>query len=290
MGLSSAVTLLALLYLTIHVGLVVKSRFPAFKLIKLLTVDLGLICFFGLLASEPEWFSRTVPGGRIIFLWSPIVFFWSAYLWAGHTLTAFHETGFSYDHKILAWEKKWLGQPSLWLARNRKRWLTEAMQFFYFSYFFYTLFLGLFLHIQNRIAEFQAMSFAVLFGYLVSYTFFAITPAEGPRWALVSHGLLPATEQRQIGYELTRFVERIMYGVAHKGGAMPSAHSSTAVIFLVWCWRIWGVEGGSAALIIVVGMWIGAVYGRYHYVLDILAGGTLGIVSVLVADAVFHGI
>ena len=289
MELSSGMHWLAVIYLVIHSGLILKSRLPVSKLLRLLISNLALVSFFGILACYPQWFSQAVPGGRIIFLWSPIVFFWSAYLWAGHTLNAFHEPGFSYDRKILAWEEKWLGQPSLWLARDRKRWLTEVMQFFYFSYFFYTFSLGLFLHVQDRILEFQEMAFAVLFGYLVSYTFFAITPAEGPRWALISHGLLPASEQRQTGYGLTRFVERIMYGVAHRGGAMPSAHSSTAVVFLVWCWRIWGVEGGIIALIIVAGMWAGAVYGRYHYVIDILVGGALGVISLIIADLVFSG-
>jgi membrane-associated phospholipid phosphatase len=131
------------------------------------------------------------------------------------------------------------------------------------------------------------MSFAVLFGYLVSYTFFAITPAEGPRWALVSEGLLPASEQRQIGYWLTSFVEKIMYGVAHQGGAMPSAHSSTAVIFFVWCWRIWGPEVGVLALLVAVGMWLGAIYGRYHYAIDIIVGGLLGVLSLIFADQLF---
>jgi membrane-associated phospholipid phosphatase len=79
-------------------------------------------------------------------------------------------------------------------------------------------------------------------------------------------------------------VEKIMYGVAHKGGAMPSAHSSTAVVFLVWCWRIWGWEGGAIALVVVVGMWFGAVYGRYHYMVDILVGGLLGVVALILAE------
>ena len=163
------------------------------------------------------------------------------------------------------------------------------MQFFYFTYFFYTFSLGLYLHVQDRIHDFQTMSFAVLFGYLISYTFFAITPADGPRWSLVSEGLLPSAEQRQRGYWLTTFVEKIMYGVAHRGGAMPSAHSSTAVIFFVWCWRIWGPEVGVIALVIATGMWLGAIYGRYHYTIDIILGALLGVFSIVLADLIFSG-
>jgi membrane-associated phospholipid phosphatase len=287
MELSSLVHWLPIIYLIIHAGLVFKSRYAWPKTLGLVIVDITLIILFASFIEGTELWCTTVPGGKILFLWLPIVFFWSAYLWAGQTLNAFHPTGFTYDRKIISLEQKWFGQPSLWWARNRSRWVTELMQFFYFTYFFYTLSLGLYLHIQNRILEFQTMSFAVLFGYLVSFTFFAITPAEGPRWALVSHGLLPESEQRQQGFLLTRFVEKIMYGVAHRGGAMPSAHSSTAVVFFVWCWRIWGPEIGLIALGTAIGMWVGAIYGRYHYLSDIVVGGFLGVFSVLLSDLVF---
>jgi membrane-associated phospholipid phosphatase len=289
MEISYHVHWLPIVYLVIHILLVIKSRFGWRKTVWLILIDLAAIGLFVSQIVGKEWWCTTLPGGRIFFLWSPIVFFWSAYLWAGHTLTAFHKDDFTLDSWIMALEEKWFGQPSLWWARNRSRWLTELMQFFYFTYFFYTFTLGLYLHIQDRIHEFQAMSFAVLFGYLISYTFFALTPAEGPRWALIRHGLLPASEQRQRGYWLTTFVEKIMYGVAHKGGAMPSAHSSTAVVFLVWCWRIWGPEVGAIALIIAMGMWVGAVYGRYHYLIDIILGALLGVLSLLVADLLFAG-
>jgi membrane-associated phospholipid phosphatase len=289
MELSSTVHWLPILYLVIHILLVFKSRLRWRKTLWLILVDLALIGLFGSLIGSKQWWCSSVPGGRIFFLWAPIIFIWWAYLWAGQTLTAFYRSDFSLDGAIISLEQRWFGQPSLWWGRNRSRWLTELMQFFYFTYFFYTLSLGLYLHISQRIYEFQTMSFAVLFGYAVSYTFFAITPAEGPRWALITHGLLPASEQRQKGYGLTTFVEKIMYGVAHKGGAMPSAHSSTAVVFLVWCWRIGGSEAGMIALVIAVGMWIGAVYGRYHYLLDIIVGAVLGIVSVLLADFFFPG-
>lgn len=289
MKVSSLVQWLPIIYLIAHIALVTKSRLRPFRTVWLIIVDLALIGLFATLIVWREWWCHSLTGGRIFFLWAPIIFFWSGYLWAGHTLRAFHKDGFTYDQRLLSIEERWFGQPSLWWARNRSRWLTELMQFFYFTYFFYTLSLGIYLHSQNRIEDFQTMSFAVLFGYLVSYTFFAITPAEGPRWALVSQGLLPISEQRQQGYWLTTFVEKIMYGVAHKGGAMPSAHSSTAVVFVVWCWRLWGPEIGIIGGFIAVGMWLGAIYGRYHYTIDIVVGGLLGVFSTILADLMLAG-
>lgn len=281
---------LPIIYLIIHTLLVLRSRLQNWTLIRIVSVNLILGAYFLFCIFEPGFFlNDAFPGSKIVFLWSPVVFFWWAYMWSGHMLRAFHPETFSYDRQIIAFEQKWFGQPSLWWARWGSPLVTELMQFFYFTYFFYTFSLGLYLHYHQRIEDFQAMTFATGFGYLISYTFFAITPAKGPRWALIEVGLLSPSEQRQNGYAFTKLVEAIMYDdIAHKGGAMPSAHSSTAVIFLFWCWSIWGWEGGLPALIIAGGMWLGAVYGRYHYLLDVIVGAVLGILSLLVAALLFH--
>ncbi len=172
-------------------------------------------------------------------LWLPVVFFWWAYRWSGHTLGAFHPPEFSLDGKIISWEGRFLGQPSLWWARKGSPGLTEVLHFFYFTYYLYTPVIAISLYLEGRFREFEAMTFAVLLGYAVAYIFFAVTPATGPRWALVEDGLLHPSEQRLAGYWFTRVIHFIMYrGVALKGGALPSAHSSTAVVFLVWCWKL----------------------------------------------------
>jgi hypothetical protein len=85
------------------------------------------------------------------------------------------------------------------------------MHLFYASYYAYTPILGIYLYDQKRFLEFETVSFAVLFGYVVSYTFFALTPVVGPRWSLVQEGFLSSTEQRLEGYWITSFMNRIMY-------------------------------------------------------------------------------
>jgi membrane-associated phospholipid phosphatase len=290
MNISLWVHWLPIVYLTVHTVLVLKSEYPFRSLARILAVNAILAAYFLFSILHPEFFlGELFPGSKILFLWSPVIFFWWAYMWSGHMLRAFHPPTFTYDPQIIAFEEKWFGQPSLWWARKGTPWVTDLMQFFYFTYFFYTFGLGLYLHAHQRIDDFQAMTFATAFGYLISYTFFAITPAKGPRWALIEAGLLSPSEQRQKGYVFTKLVEAIMYDdVAHKGGAMPSAHSSTAVVFLFWCWYIWGWEGGMLALIIACGMWLGAIYGRYHYALDIIVGALLGVASLLVAGYIFQ--
>ena len=58
---------------------------------------------------------------------------------------------------------------------------------------------------------------------------------------------------------------------------MPSSHTSTAVVFFFWSARLWGFWGGAVAGVVVVGMGMGAIYGRYHYASDIGVGMPLGL-------------
>jgi membrane-associated phospholipid phosphatase len=219
-------------------------------------------------------------------LWLPIVFFWWSYAWSGKVLHVYHPPDFSYDRPILAAEEK-LGQPSLWLARGRPRWLNEAMSFFYFSYYFYTPVLAVVLYGAGRLRDFEALALAVNLGYAICYSTYPFTPVQGPRWALVDEGLLPRDERVLEGYGFTRIMNAIIWGdLPHKGGAMPSAHSSTAIIFLIWCGRIWGGTGLAVGIAIAGAMFVSTVYGRYHYVVDVLAGLVIGLACLGVADLI----
>jgi membrane-associated phospholipid phosphatase len=288
MNFTNVVQYLPILYLVIHSALILHGRLDWKKKLLIILVNVLFSTYFaGLVFGSDFLMGNNLPGMTTLFLWSPIVFFWTAYLWAGKTMESIHPPGFGLDSQLIRLESKWFRQPSLWWARGRSRWLTELMQFFYFSYFFYTLGLGIYLQLSERVLDFQSMTFAVSFGYLVAFSFFALTPATGPRWALVESGLLSPAEQRQKGYALTWLTEKIMYdGPAHRGGAMPSAHSSTAVVFVYWCWQIWGPVGGIPALVLGTGMALGAVYGRYHYLTDVLIGSVLGVLALLLAEMI----
>lgn len=280
---------LALVYIAGHLIIVLtaRRRLPSKNL--LVATDLALaLLFLGLLWGVPSYGEDPPWGALFARLWAPILFFWWGYTWAGKILHAFYPPEFSIDRRFMGWEAKLFKQPSLWLAQGQRRWLTELMHFFYASYYLYTPILGIYLHSQQRFNEFEAMSSAVLIGYATSYLLFTLIPLWGPRWGLLETGQLDSSTQILKGYWLTAQMNRVMYeGPAHKGGAMPSSHSSTAVVFLIWSWRLWGAEGGVLAGVLVAGMWIGSVYGRYHYVVDILAGALLGLLGVWAADWVY---
>jgi len=215
----------------------------------------------------------------------PIVYYWYAYAHAGATLHLFHPSAFSYDKPLIRAEQKLFGNPSLWLARNRPRALHELMQFFYWSYFFFIPALSLGLYLQSDFQRFEAMALATSLAYAISYLIYPWIPLWGPRWALVEEGLLPDREKILPGYFFAGFMNRIIWGdTAHKGGAMPSAHSAICIIFMIWCARVWGPTGAVAGGAVGTFMLIATVYCRYHYVVDVIVGLTIGAAAVLLAD------
>jgi len=279
--------LLPLIYLAAHSVLTAGSRrLGSRRKRRILAVDAALTAGMAILLAWFASFESAPRGWRgILLLWSPLIFFWGAYLWNRPILEAVHPESRTVDPWLMRLDGRLFGQPSLWLARRGGPWTTEVLHAFYAGYYLYTPVLGVWLHTTRTAAEFQAMAFAVCLGYLISYLLFILVPARGPRWHLVETGLVPASEQRRPGFAATRFVHRLMYdGPALKGGAMPSSHSSTAVVFLVWNWRLGGPEAGAVAAVLVVGMWLGSIHGRYHWVGDVVAGALLGLAAVLVGD------
>lgn len=284
---SNIPNLLPCLYLAIHSLFVLIGpqgiRSKALLLLANLMISMGFL----FLAYGP-WSGPAGPAlryQRMLVLWSPVIFFWWAYLWASHTLTAIHAEGTNFDRALIAWEERLFRQPSLHWARRGNRWVSELLHVGYFSYYSYTLIIGISLHLSGRIQEFQAATGAVMFSYMIAYTLFALVPVFGPRWSLVDAGLLAPSEQRVPGLWFTKLTHRLLFdGPAHKGGAMPSSHTSTAVIFAYWCFQIGGLTGGVMGTAAAASMAAGAIYGRYHFTLDILAGALIGVLSILLAN------
>ena len=277
---------LALGYALVHAALALPARRFAEVPGYVWAVDLAvaLVCA-GVLARRAR-VGAAAPNtiARIALLWAPVVYFLWCYKWSGWTLHAFFPPEFTVDSAFIAFEDLF-GQPALWLARGRSRLTTETLHGFYATYYLYTVGIGLFLFARRRYVDFEKMTCAVLIGYAVSYVVFALVPLWGPRWALVDAGLLPIGERRLEGYALTTWINSVQWdGVALKGGAMPSSHTSTGGVFLYWCWRIWGRRGGIPAAVIVGGMALGAVYGRYHYVTDVVAGAALAAAGIAMAE------
>jgi len=160
--------------------------------------------------------------------------------------------------------------PSVWLGRFSNPALNDFMQFAYMTYFLYLVILPAILYARrDRIAFWNVMVSTAIANYLV-YFIAVLFPIESPYHALAAMNTTPLSG----GYFTTviEFIER--FGRVH-GGAFPSAHvaGSTVAILASWGYRRWLF---CVCLPFFVSMCVSTVYGRYHYIADVLAGIVVG--------------
>ena len=179
-----------------------------------------------------------------------------------------------FDRWLIAWDYNFAGvHPSLWLVQFASPALNDFMQFAYMTYFLYLVILPAILYAQrDRLAFWTVMTSTAVAHYSV-YVVAVLLPVESPYYSLA--GL--QTNALAGGYctSLIEFIERL--GRVH-GAAFPSAHvaGSMVAILASWRYRRWLFW---VCLPLFVSMCVATVYGRYHYMADVLAGiavGTMG--------------
>jgi membrane-associated phospholipid phosphatase len=180
------------------------------------------------------------------------------------------------------WFDRWLigfdyylagGHPAAWLARFATPALNDFMQFSYMTYFLFLLILPAILYVQKRRTAFWTVMTSTAIAHYSVYVVAVLFPVESPYFALASLHLAPLT-----GGAFTttiQFIER--FGRVH-GAAFPSAHVAGSMVALLAArrykpWLFW------ICLPFFLSMCVATVYGRYHYVADVLAGIVVGAMS-----------
>jgi membrane-associated phospholipid phosphatase len=165
--------------------------------------------------------------------------------------------------------------PTVWLEQFATPARNEFMQFAYLTYFTYLLLLGGVLYYWRDWRGYWSVMTYSAVGYAIGYVIAILFPIESPWFSMAGawHGPLqggPVTAT-------INFVEH--FGRVH-GAAFPSEHvaGSVAALWGAWRHRRW-LFWVMAPL--VLSMCVSTIWGRYHYVVDVLAGmvtGTLGYV------------
>lgn len=166
------------------------------------------------------------------------------------------------------------GQPSLYLS---ERWSSVAVsEYLHFCYLSYVLVIpgvcGYWYATRRQVAfrEVVLLLAVTMFG---SYLFFILFPVDSPYYR--SDRLGPPLA----GNFFFDLVHEISSRGGARGGAFPSAHVSGAVVTWLVAWRH---QRRLAVLLspIIGGVVVAAVYGRFHYALDAVAGLLVAIVVV----------
>lgn len=259
----TSVTLFSVSSLSMWPQLVVRYLLIAFAVVVLAVLD-----------------SRT-PGGklfRFIHAFIPIVCVLLIFNSLGDLIPGIRQH--YYDDLLIRIDFEMFGaHPTVWLERFSNPLLTGLLQAAYISYYFMPIALASALFLKSRHREFEAVVFALLLCFYLSYIGYLLFPAVGPRFTL-NH---LQTMGLQAG-PLTAWVQQTLDGLEHnKTDAFPSGHTAVALVSLFYAGKF-GEKGLFRILVPAVsGLIVSTVYLRYHYVIDVVAGVLLAALTIFIA-------
>jgi membrane-associated phospholipid phosphatase len=167
------------------------------------------------------------------------------------------------------------GHPTVMLEKIMNPYLTDILQLAYSTYYFIPVSFGMILLLKKRRAEFNQSIFIILFCFYLSYLGYILFPALGPRFYLKDlqtmelHGFFFAEPMM----DLLNRLEGI------KRDAFPSGHTGITLIVLYLAYQ-YDRKFFRIALPIVSALIFATVYCRYHYVVDVIAGFALTLITV----------
>ncbi len=179
-----------------------------------------------------------------------------------------------FDRWLIEFDYGFAGvHPAVWLARFSSPAMNEFMQFAYMTYFLYLVILPAILYAhKERLAYWTVMVSTAVAHYSV-YVIAVLFPIESPHYSLAA----AATQSQRGGY-FTATVDLIERFARVHGAAFPSAHVAGSMVALLTAyryrrWLFW------VCLPFFASMCVATVYGRYHYVADVLAGIAVGAIG-----------
>ncbi len=166
------------------------------------------------------------------------------------------------------------GCPTVFLERIISPLLTDVLQVAYSTYYFLPVIFGITLMVKGKSEAFEKSLFLILLCFYLSYIGYLLFPAVGPRY----------TMQLLYDKDLDGFlvsgpiqnVLNLLEGV--KRDAFPSGHTGVALTVLLLAYRyerklFWWMTAPVLLLIFAT------VYCRYHYVIDVICGFMLTVVT-----------
>ncbi|NWF98592.1 MAG: phosphatase PAP2 family protein [Nitrospirae bacterium] len=169
--------------------------------------------------------------------------------------------------------------PTVMLERFMNPLLTDILQVAYSTYYFIPIGLGIILLMKKNEENFNKSLFLILLCFYLSYLGYILFPALGPRFYLKE---LQTVELQGylIAEPLINLLNRLE-GI--KRDAFPSGHTGITILVLYLSWK-YSRRFFWIALPVVSALIFATVYCRYHYVVDVIAGFILFIITIVIGE------
>jgi membrane-associated phospholipid phosphatase len=257
---------LLIVYLAATGTLLVAAR-PTIAIAALHAVLLATIAFTTLRSGAAPWLRAWTPLLVLFFLYAELPTLIAA---AGHVQPL--------DEVVIRWEQRLFGgQPARsWAARDGTPLLSEMLHFAYLSYYPIIYALPVALWFGRRREDFATAALGLLLTFVACFACYIAFPVAGPRYLWTSaapDGVFRST------------ATWLLQSGSSRGTAFPSSHVAVAVAQSILAARLLP-RLGVPIVFLTVGLGAGAVYGGFHYAVDVLAGAVLGALTAGIALAV----
>ncbi len=173
--------------------------------------------------------------------------------------------------------------PTVLLERFIHPLLTTVLQFAYISYYPMALTLGVVLTLKKKETAFDEAIFGIILCFYLSYLGYLLVPAVGPRFTLAH------LQNRDLaaGPLVAAIQETLNVLENTKTDAFPSGHTAVALMTLYYAGK--NGERVLTTLLIpaVAGLMLSTIYLRYHYVIDVIAGAALTVLTAYLAPPLY---
>jgi membrane-associated phospholipid phosphatase len=175
-----------------------------------------------------------------------------------------------HDQLIQTWEATLFGASPAHVAASRWPWpgLSELLHLGYLSYYSIIYVPPLWLYLRNERRQFEVTVSALAITFAICFAIFVFFPVAGPRYLWSAPPGIPDGPIRRLALTL-------LAAGSSKGAAFPSSHVAVSVVqslMMLRYRRSAGLLISSASLLLAMG----AVYGGFHYGVDVLAGAATG--------------
>ncbi len=154
--------------------------------------------------------------------------------------------------------------------------LSELLHACYLSYYPLMYAPPVLLWLRGRRREFAATLLALAVVYAVCFLAYVLFPVDGPRFV---HGPAIAPDG-----PIRSLVLSVLESGSSRGSAFPSSHVAASVVAAICALRF-QPSAGILVSLIAAGLSVGAVYGGYHYAVDVVGGLLTGVACAAIAYA-----
>lgn len=175
------------------------------------------------------------------------------------------------------------GHPTVILENIMAPLLTDILQTAYSTYYFLPVALGIALKIKGDDKAFDQALFLIMLCFYLSYLGYMLMPAIGPRFTM-DHLQEKALE----GLFIAGPLQELLNGLeGTKRDAFPSGHTAITLTVVYLAWRF-EKRLFAVFLPVALALIVSTVYCRYHYVVDVIGGAALTLITILLGEKYYE--